>query len=102
MQPLKTYADEFVAVIGFLLKNPEKCCKKGFLFVPRKQLETLLDKNHYETSENKLRLWKRLHWIDGEDGRLTRRLYNPKTKKQMPMIKVDLMVYETLESCNGN
>lgn len=92
---IKTYVREFVAVSSFL---KDKCPEKNrFLMVDRDQLKNLLNRNHYDTADNKLKLWKSLHWISTEDGRrVTKRVYNPVNGKYEPKIAIDIQVADTL------
>lgn len=92
---IKTYVREFVAVSNFLKdKCPERNC---FLMVDRDQLKNLLNRNLYDTADNKLKLWKSLHWISTEDGRrVTKRVYNSGSGKYEPKIAIDMQVADTL------
>lgn len=93
---LEIYAKEFVAIGKFLTK--QGISKKNYILVDREDLKSLLNKNRYETADNKLKLWRALHWIATEDGRrVTKRVRNPETGKYEPKIAIDLKVLETLE-----
>lgn len=93
---IKTYINEFVAITKYLLKSENMRKTEKYLIVKKNIIEELLDKNKYDTSLNKLKTWKALNWIDAEDRRVTRRVYNSELKKSEPCIKIDLKVYETL------
>lgn len=99
---LQWLVNEFVAIMDFLMKQ-ENCQKyKGFVLIEKPELEVLLDKNKYETSYHKLMLWKQLHWIDAEQERLTKRVYNKSHGTQQRMIKMEIKVYEILTSMDTN
>lgn len=94
---LERCAKEFVAIGKFLRANGK--LHKGYIVVERQQLEDMLNKNRYETSLNKLHIWKRLKWIDTDsDGEhFTKRVRDPVTQKYKRVIKMDLSVLEQLE-----
>ena len=68
----------------------------------KQELEKLLNKNKYETAANKLRYWKRLGWIDAEDNRLTKRVYDGKQHKYIPYVKICIEKYECIKSLSGD
>lgn len=99
---LERYAKEFVAIGSFLRANGK--LHRGCIIVERKQLEDMLNKNRYDTSLNKLHIWKRLKWIDtDQDGEhFTKRILcadpeNPDAKQYKRMIKMELSILEQLE-----
>lgn len=90
------YAKEFVG-IGRYLERQGKV-RKGYALIDKSNLEELLDKNHYDTSNNKLKIWKALKWIDTEsDGRLTKRVYDGSEHRYRPYVKLNMAVLEQLE-----
>lgn len=92
---LKIYAKEFAAIVKYLLGNPEKATRKNkFLVVDKSLLTELLEKNNYEVSSKKLKVWKSLKWLDTDENRITKRVTVNGTVKAM--IKINLSVYETL------
>lgn len=91
---------EFLAVCAFLIKKKARV-HKGYLLVDKNYVCELLDKNKYETSTNKLKCWKELGWIDAEEKRLTKRIYDGETKKYLPYVKIDLKRYECLKRLDG-
>lgn len=93
---LTNYVKEFVAITEYLLKNGRRKTLE-FLIIPKTDLEPLLDKNNYDTSANKLKLWKALNWIDAEDERVTRRIFDKGSGSYIPSVKIYLKVYETLK-----
>mgnify|MGYP004507812153 CR=1 FL=1 len=64
---------EFVAVCGYLEKMQDGQ-RTDFLIIDREKLEQLLDRNRYLPAQEKLKIWKTLHWIDTDQGHLTRRI----------------------------
>lgn len=93
---LSNYIKEFIAITDYLIKSGRKKTLK-FLIIPKTDIEPLLDRNQFDTSSNKLKLWKALNWIDAEDERVTRRVYDGGSGKYIPCVKIYLQVYETLK-----
>lgn len=93
---LLPYIKEFIAICSYLEKHNYPCLK-GFFVIKREEIEVLLNKNTYETSRNKLKTWKALHWINAENRRLTKRLYDTGTKTYHPHVLIDITVYQTLK-----
>lgn len=94
---LTNYIKEFIAISEYLVKNGYKKTL-NFVIISKKDLEPLLDKNKFDTSQKKLQIWKGLNWIDTEDGRVTKRIYSKEEGKYIPSVKIRLQVYETLRS----
>lgn len=96
---IDNYIKEFIAICEYL-KNSEKArLHKGFLIIKKEDLEALLDKNLYETSNNKLKVWKSLQWIETEEQkRITKKVWDPEDKKYKRCIFVVLGVQEALKS----
>lgn len=95
---LNYYISEFVAIADYLIKSKTHYKKTlTFIVTPKKQIEELLDKNKFDTSKNKLKLWKSLNWIDAEEERLTKRIYDKDNETYIPCIKIYIKVYETLK-----
>ncbi len=93
---LDVYAKEFIGIATYLLKK--ELPRKGYILVEKPLLEKLLDKNAFDTSHNKLKIWKALKWIDADkDRRVTKRVYVSEEKKYKPYIKMDLSVLEVLK-----
>lgn len=96
MRLVDMYIEEFIAICDFLRKSQIKAAK-GFYIINKKDLEELLNKNKYNTSQDKLKIWKRLNWIETDQDRLTKRIYNTNTGKYDSCIKISIMIYETLK-----
>lgn len=100
MIQLQWLIDEFVGIMDFLMKQEKYRKYKGFLLIEKSDLESLLNQNRYETAYNKLTFWKRLHWIDAEPERLTKRIYDKSNEKQKRVVKIDIKVYEIMKLLN--
>lgn len=98
---IEKYAREFVAIGKFLFRNQETIYRTGkgsFILADRAELKEMLNRNRYDTADNKLKIWKALHWIVTEDGRrVTKRIYNTATKKYEPKVAIDVHVMEMLQ-----
>lgn len=92
------YMKEFVAIAEFLKNSDETKVSKGFLIVEKPIIVGMLDQNKYDMANSKLKLWKAMHWIDSEDRRVTKRIYDGKTGSYKPFIKLDIKVYEVMKS----
>lgn len=88
------YIEEFIALAGYLNSSGKVAVEKGYILIPRKMLDKLLDRNAYDTVENKLRIWKRLHWIDCDPERYTKKI--SRNGKRTRVVKIDIDVYLTL------
>lgn len=89
-----TYIEEFLGIAGFLARSQKVPIDKGYILVSRKILDNMLNRNSYDTVENKLRIWKRLHWIDADPDRYTKKI--SRNGKRTRVVKIDLDVYYTL------
>lgn len=92
---IETYVSEFLAIVSHLKKRENACIKGNFLIIDKPQLAALLDKNKYETAENKLLVWRGLKWIDADsDNRLTKKVMT--NGQSFRAIIIDLSVAATL------
>lgn len=98
---LYRYIREFMAICSYL-EGIDTTCRKGYLIINRETLEKLLNKNAYETANNKLKTWKALHWINAEDRRLTRRVYDKDSNELHPYVWIDTKVYQTLKQLDSS
>lgn len=98
---LHRYIKEFIAICSYLegINTP---CHKGYLIIKKETLEKLLNKNAYETANNKLKTWKTLHWIDAEDRRLTRRVYEKDSNERRPYVWIDIKTYQMLKQLDSS
>lgn len=91
---INLYVNEYLAISQYL-QDSDKVMKKGkYAIVSKLVMIKLLDKNAYESSHNKLKNWRELHWIDAEPDRMTKRVMLNGVSK--PMVKVDLKIADTL------
>lgn len=89
------YLKEFLAIGSFLESN--SCpTAKGYFKIKRCDLDALLNKNKYETAQNKLKVWKALHWITAEDHRLTKKIYEG--SKYHRFVLIDIALYRQLKT----
>lgn len=96
------YIKEFIAVCEHLKSSDKARVHKGFLIIRKADLEPLLDKNLYDTANNKLKIWKSLHWIETEDKkRITKKVWNPDQKQYERSVFVVLEVHEALKQLEG-
>lgn len=75
-QGIMPYIKEYVAITKFLKGEAEKGTEKVFLSkdficLSREDVIAFLKKNHFETPENKLKIWKTMHWIKTSEGHMT-------------------------------
>lgn len=98
---LYRYIKEFIAICSYLEENGTPC-RKGFMLIKRETLERLLNKNAYETANNKLKTWKALHWINAENRRLTHRVYENDSQKRLPYIWIDIKVFQMLKQLDSS
>lgn len=103
---LQIHIEEFMAVTGWLLAYQEGEAAKpegtqrlvrrnGYLYVPRKIMNQLLNENAYKTADQKLEVWRRLRWIESEKGHFTKRVHH--NGKYMRRVVLSVSVYEELQ-----
>lgn len=93
-----TYIAEFSAIVRHLKRQKNALIKGNFLIIEKPKLTELLNRNQYETAENKLLVWRGLKWIDTDsDDRLTKR-FRTDEHRLMRAIAIDLTVYDTLSA----
>ena len=94
----ETYIAEFLAIARHLKRQKNALIKGNFLIIEKPKLTELLNRNQYETAENKLLVWRGLKWIDTDsDDRLTKRIRNGE-QQLIRAIAMDLTVYDTLSA----
>lgn len=94
------YIQEFLEITRFLISSGKVPVEKGYVLVPKDIVSQLLSKNGYETTENKLKIWNRLHWIDADPGRHTKKVCRNGSSKRF--VKIDEKIYVTLEEMFRN
>ena len=87
---------EFIAVCDYLIKKNTRI-HKGYILIGKDSVSELLDKNHYDTALNKLKYWKELGWIDAEEKRLTKRIYDGESGQYIPYVKINVSRYECMK-----
>lgn len=94
---IRVYVKEFVAVCDYMEHG--KCKKtKRYYYVESEILKKLLEKNNYETSQNKLKLWKALRWLDADDKHLTKLVFDGESGKRKRMFALRIDVYRALKA----
>ena len=91
---LEVYAKEFVGIGTYLKKRGME--RNGYIRIEKNNLEELLNKNAFDTSENKLRLWKSMKWIDTEDRRVTKRAYDKESHSYKPYVLMDAEILKKM------
>jgi len=92
---INNYIKEFLAIVKYLVSSEQGNITGDYLIVKKDVVHKLLDKNSYETVENKLKIWKGLNWISSDSERLTRRIRQD--GENSLVIKINHKVYMTLE-----
>lgn len=95
---ISTYIAEFVAICDYLVKSQVRQ-KRGCYIVDRNELESLLDRNKYALSRDKLQTWKKLNWTQTDEERLTKRFYHDGQYKAM--IFINASVHQELKRLQG-
>lgn len=90
------YLKEYLAICEYLEKSGCRQ-KKGCFQIERRRMEELLDRNRYETAAAKLKVWKALRWIDAEERRLTKRIYDKEAGAYITCVEIPLQVYQTMK-----
>lgn len=91
---LSTYEKEFMAIVRHLISKGGPIQRDNSVYVSKDDLFKLYSRNAYQTPDGKLRIWRGLHWIETDSGRLTRRV--SVGGKMQPMVKINREVYETM------
>ncbi len=96
---LLTLAREYVAVVAHCVAGQKGQPIEGNRYALEKaEICRMLDRNRYEMSATKLRLWKALHWIDTDEGHGTKTVRVKASQKRQRMIVVFLSVHQALSS----
>ena len=93
------YIQEYLQVTKFLAESGKVPVEKGYILVSKSVLSQLLSRNGYETVENKLSIWKRLHWIDADSGIFTKKVSRNGSSKRY--VKIDEKIYLTIADLFG-
>lgn len=87
------YIQEYLEITKFLINSGKVPVEKGFILVTKDVLAGLLSRNGYETVENKLKIWNRLHWIDADLGRYTKKV--SRNGSSTRFVKINEKIYLT-------
>ncbi len=91
---INLYIQEFIAITRWLERTENTIVRGNFIYVNKTNLIKMLEKNNYETAQNKLKVWRDLHWIETDPNRLTSRIrINGKIKT---LVKINVKIYKTL------
>lgn len=96
---------EYIEIVEFLKQvgdNEQLHMTDQYIYITRKQLEHILSQppyGKYDTALNKLRIWKRLKWIDATKNRLTSQLRIG--EKRVQRIKINRKIAEELLALGG-
>lgn len=93
---IRVYCREFVTICEYLERGQ---CRNNrlYFYVEKEELKQLLDRNHYETSNNKLKLWKALRWLDADDKHLTKLVFDGESGKRKRIFALRIDVYRALK-----
>ena len=100
MMTLKYLIEEFIAIVDYLCQQDSSFQKKGYLYVDKKIVIKLLNRNGYLKAEEKLNVWRDLRWIETETGHLTCRVSIG--GRRVRRVQIDLNVFETLKKWYQN
>lgn len=90
-------ASEYLAIVDFYLREKEYVVLTSKVIgVEREQLIEYLQRYGYEKAETKLDYWKKLYWIQCDEGLHSKRIYNQDTGKYQRLVAIDLDMVEVL------
>lgn len=74
---LEKYIREFVSICGFIEKNIPEYLTETRLYIEPARLRKMLDKNLFQESDPKLRVWRNLGWLicDSDKPRFTKTIH---------------------------
>lgn len=96
---------EYIEVVEFLKQvggNEELLVTEKYIYITRKQLEHIFAQppyGTYDTARNKLRIWKKLKWIEAAENRITNQLRIG--SKRVQRVKIDRRIAEELLALGG-
>lgn len=88
------YIQEFINITQYLINTKKVPVRGGFILVPKEIIEKMLQHNNFDTPDGKLRVWKNLHWIECNEGRMTKQVSIEGQRKRV--VKLDIKVYQAL------
>jgi expansin (peptidoglycan-binding protein) len=95
---LKVYANEFVKIVDYVIKNNLGYVHKETIAIPKDIIIEAMQYNMYEEPREKLRIWRSLNWISTEKERYTKMVRIDKETKRLVVVNAD--VYNTLKIIN--
>lgn len=94
---IRVYAKEFSIICKFLLDSKEDVFMKDTrIIVKRELLESLLAKNNYEEVPYRLKIWRKLGWIEADPKHLTKRIHIKERGGYQRMYVLKKDIYEVL------
>lgn len=98
---IRVYIKEFLNICHYLKEH--NCKKKKNCYqVEKSLLERLLKQNNFERPAEKLKIWKALHWLQTDEGHLTKRAYDKNSRKYQRVYALDIAVYHALQQFDSN
>ena len=92
---LNMLIEEYVQIYVLLKDKPDTVVLKGEgMWVGKGVLTKLLKKYAYMMPEEKLQLWKKLRWIDADEGHMTKRITVDGSRRRM--VRIPVSVPETI------
>lgn len=94
---------EYIEIVEFLKKreeNDELHITDKYIYITREKLESLLEQyGKYDETLTKLKIWKKLQWIEADDNRITNQLRLG--KKRVQRVKINRKIAETFLELGG-
>lgn len=93
------YVKEYIKISEFSIQSGKVKVSKGYIYVPKSILDSMLSRNNFDTIQGKLRVWKDLHWIDTDKDKYTRKVSI--NGERVRVVKMEIKVYMTLKTLFG-
>lgn len=100
---------EYIEIVEFLKRMGREHEKlsdlditENYIYINRERLSNLLEQppyGKYDTTKNKLQIWKQLAWIEAPANRLTTQMR--KDGKRVQRVKINRKIAETLLQLGG-
>ncbi|MFY8261234.1 TcpK family conjugal transfer DNA-binding protein [Clostridium perfringens] len=76
MKDLNLYAKELVDVVNYLMKKGSFVFSRDrrYIYLNNEFIRDMLTKREYDTTENKLHMWRELKWLIADDEKLVKRV----------------------------
>lgn len=93
---------EYIEIVEFLKKTAQHRrvedldITEDYLYITRERLSSLMEQppyGKYDTTKNKLQIWKRLAWIEAPENRLTTQLR--RSGRRVQRVKISRRIAET-------